>query len=279
MFITARKQLRFGLESIQSTSLRLALKEQGLWELYGQLERIVPDLRKQYTSFDVNSDYLSLNVRGLHSFQISLVNGAIGSVCDSEKDITIVDIGDSAGTHMQYLQQMHSDRVLKCMSVNVDSVAVQRILGKGLYAINARAEDLAAHGVHADIFISFEVLEHLPNPILFLRNLSYHTNCRALVITVPYVARSRVGLHHIRRNLHRPCNPENTHILELSPADWKLLFMHAGWAIREDRVYLQYPRFNILRLAKTIWRKVDFEGFWGAILVRDHTWSDLCSES
>jgi hypothetical protein len=31
----------------------------------------------------------------------------------------------------------------------------------------------------------------------------------------------------------------------------------------------------VLRLMKVVWRKVDFEGFWGAVLTREHTWSDL----
>jgi len=41
---------------------------------------------------------------------------------------------------------------------------------KGLQAVHARVEDLAAHGFNADIFISFEMLEHLPTPIQFLKN-------------------------------------------------------------------------------------------------------------
>ena len=270
-----KKQLRSWLVYLQSMSLRMALREQDLWGLYDQLGRLVPDLKKQYTSFDIDSDYLLLNVRGLHAFQIALVNDAIRSPCGSDKPTALVDIGDSAGTHIRYLQELHKDKELRCLSVNVDKEAVRRIREKGLEAILSRAEDLSSLGVDGGIFISFEMLEHLPNPILFLRNLSYHTSCQALVITVPYVFRSRVGLHQIRKNMRKPHNPENTHIFEFCPDDWRLLFRHAGWAIKSERVYLQYPKRSMFRLMKVVWRRLDFEGFWGAILVRDHTWSDL----
>lgn len=274
---TAKKQLRIGLEYLQSMSLRMALREQGLWELYDQLGWIAPDLKKQYTSFDIDSEYLLLNVRGMHAFQIALVNDAILSIDSADEPTVLVDIGDSAGTHIRYLHELHKDKDLKCLSVNVDKEAVQRIREKGLEAVQAWAEDLPSLGVKAGIFISFEMLEHLPNPIQFLRNLSYHTSCQALVITVPYLVQSRIGLHQIRNDIRKHHNPENTHIFELCPADWRLLFMHAGWAVKRERLYLQYPRRSMFRLMKTVWRTVDFEGFWGAILTRDHSWSDLCS--
>lgn len=275
MPIAAKKQLRSGLEYLQSVSLRIALKEQGLWNLYDQLGRIVPDLKKQYTSFDVDSEYLLLNVRGMHAFQIALVNEAIRSIAGSDEPAVLVDIGDSAGTHIRYLQELHKNRELRCLSVNVDKEAVRRIREKGLEAVLARAEDLPSLGVTAGIFISFEMLEHLPNPIQFLKNLSYNTSCQTLVVTVPYVLQSRIGLHQIRKNMRKPHNPENTHIFELCPDDWRLLFRHAGWAIRSEKVYLQYPRYGTFRLMKVVWRRLDFEGFWGAILTREHTWSDL----
>jgi 2-polyprenyl-3-methyl-5-hydroxy-6-metoxy-1,4-benzoquinol methylase len=257
----------------------MALREQGLWELCDQLGQIIPDLKKQYTSFELDSDYLLLNVRALHAFQVALVNQTIESICKPERGVLLMDIGDSAGTHVQYIKELHKDKELQCISLNVDEEAVRKIRKKGLQAVHARAEEMTGQGFNADIFVAFEMLEHLPNPIQFLKSLSYRTACQALVITVPYVRQSRVGLHHLRNGLSRPCNPENTHIFELCPSDWRLLFMHAGWAIKQDRVYWQYPRHNLFRFMKTVWRTIDYEGFWGAILVRDHTWSDLYNEA
>lgn len=143
-------------------------------------------------------------------------------------------------------------------------------------AICARAEDLTTLSIEADMFLSFEMLEHLMNPCGFLQGLSEKTNCKAFVVTVPYLAHSRVGLHHVRHDQKRGVNPENTHIFELSPEDWRLIFRHSGWAIQADRIYLQYPKRSISRpLWKRFWRHYDFEGFYGAILKPDKSWSSL----
>lgn len=157
----------------------------------------------------------------------------------------------------------------------MDEVAVNKIRKDGLEAIHCRAEDLHSYDVGVDIFLCFEMLEHLMTPAEFLYNLSTKTNCKALVMTVPYVTCSRVGLHHIRNNNKRNVTPENTHIFELSPYDWRLLFMHSGWALKLERMYLQYPSKGPLHLMKRYWKKNDFEGFYGAILTRDSTWRKL----
>ncbi len=258
-------------------SIRAALREQKLSPIYHQLAEIVPDITHQYSSFDIDTEYLRTKVRAEHSFQIALASEALQLIHNSpEATPTIVDIGDSAGTHLQYIKGLHQDRNLHCLSIDISSEAVKRIKGKGLEAICIRAEDLMSLSIEADMFLSFEMLEHLMNPCGFLRGLSEKTNCKAFVVTVPYLARSRVGLHHIRHNLKGSVNPENTHIFELSPLDWRLIFKHSGWAIQADKIYLQYPkRSPFCFLLKRYWRRLDFEGFYGAILKPDKSWSRL----
>jgi hypothetical protein len=263
-------------ELIPIKSIRAAIREQKLLPIYDQLMKIVPDITHQYSSFDIDTEYLRTNVRAQHSFQISLVNEALQLIRSSPEDrLTIVDIGDSAGTHLQYIKGLYQDRKIRSLSVNIDSEAVERIKNKGLEAICARAEGLGSLSIEADIFLSFEMLEHLPNPCEFLHNLS-QTKCKALVISVPYLARSRVGLNHIRVGQKRHVNPENTHIFELSPEDWRLIFKHSGWAVATNKIYLQYPKRSPFRFwLKSYWRRHDFEGFYGAILNPDKTWSEL----
>ncbi len=262
-------------EQLATASIRAAAREQGLSNLLESLPRIVPDITHQYTSFAVDSEYMQVKVRGMHAFQVSLAGRAIERARRGAAPISVVDIGDSAGTHIRYLQEVYKNIPLECMGVNLDEHAVMRIRDMGVRAMQVRAEDLVSQGITADIFLLFETLEHLMNPVQFLRDVSQRTACQALVLTVPYLARSRVGLHHIRSSRHEPCGPENVHVFELSPADWSLLLRHAGWSIIEDRLYLQYPRRGLLRLLKGYWRLRDFEGFWGAVLERDRTWTDL----
>ena len=271
-----RPRLRAQIEGLKIRSLRAALAEQGLASLLARLEAIVPDIRQQYTTYELDTEYLRVNVRAVHTFQIHMVEQAITRLqLDPTHRLTIVDIGDSAGTHIQYLNGLHPDWSLRCLGLNLDQQAVDKIKAKGLEAVCARAEELPALGIDADIFLSFETLEHLLSPIQFLKDLADTSACRAFVITVPYVAQSRVGLRHIRLGQRRPATPEDTHIFELSPRDWGFLAQQAGWAVAYEQTYLQYPRFGLWRVLKDYWKLMDFEGFWGAVLVRDSTWKDL----
>lgn len=256
--------------AMMTLSLKKAIREQGLLELKNRLEELVPDIRNQYSMFEVNTPYLMNKVRNLHAFQISLFN----SVAKDLGILSIVDIGDSAGTHLQYISGLYSkNKKIRGLSINIDELAVERIRGKGLEAINARAEDLDKYNIHPDVFLCFEVLEHLMDPCRFLYGLSSRTKTPFLIVTVPYLKKSRVGLRQIRDKRPEPRCAENTHIFELSPEDWKLLIKHSGWKIVKEQIYLQYPTKSIFRLTKYFWKKFDFEGFYGAILARDDSWS------
>lgn len=268
--------LRNMQERISTNSIRAAVREQKLLPIYRQLTRLVPDITHQYTTFELDSEYLKTKVRAQHSFQIALVSEALQLINKPRRDtITIVDIGDSSGTHLQYIKGLHQDHNIHALSIDIDSESVKRIKEKGLQAICARAEDLPSLSIEADIFLSFQMLEHLINPTGFLRSLS-ETNCQTFVVTVPYLARSRVALYHIRKNRKQKLSSDEVHIFELSPEDWRLLFQHSGWAILADRIYLQYPRRSPFRfLLRSYWKWHDFEGFYGAILKPDKSWSSL----
>lgn len=251
-------------------SLKSSIKEQRLDALYALLERIVPDISDQYSMFKINTPYLTTKVRGVHAFQISLVNNLLA---EFEK-VSIVDIGDSAGTHMQYINGLCAkDKAIHCVSVNLDQKAVEKIKEKGLNAVYARAEELHRYNVNADIFLCFETLEHLMNPSHFLHELSTKTKVKYLVITVPYVKNSRIGLHHIRNNRMATTTAETTHLFELNPMDWKLLVRHSGWDIVTENIYYQYPKKSIWRITQPLWKRFDFEGFYGLVLRRDDKWS------
>lgn len=277
--------LRPLLEKMQIASLKSAAREQGLDNFFEYMEKAVPDLTDQYTRFKVDSDYLRINVRTLHAFQIKLALKAI-EILNREsilegRDISIVDIGDSSGSHVLYLKyftekDLRLKNKFKFISVNLDPVAIDKIQSKGLDAILCKAEMLfEVHNIKADLFISYEMLEHLYDPIGFLENMSKKIdNDSYFVITVPYLTQSRVGLHHIRGQQYRELYPENTHIFELSPVDWKLIFNHAGWEVVDEIIYRQYPLNSWLRIMKAIWKKSDFEGFYGVILKKNTYWAD-----
>jgi hypothetical protein len=277
-----KRQLRGRLPWVLTHSIRAAAREQGLTELMGRLESLVPDIRHQYSEQEVDAPLLVSAVRSLHAFQISLASAAIREIAEPGRRITVVDIGDSAGTHLRYLEGLLADLELVCVGINLDPDAVSRIRSHGIDALECRAEELAGMSIDADVFLSFETLEHLTDPVRTLKSLSYETSCERLVITVPYVTRSRLGLYHIRNGVHGPVGAEGTHIFELSPPDWRLLVRHAGWSIDHEQTYLQYPRRSLWRITKPVWARTErwggHEGFWGAVLRRDHSWSDLYAD-
>lgn len=261
------------IKAIDSSS-----KESGRFELMKQLEDIVPDVSDQYTTFDVDDIFLEKMVRGLHAFQMSLVQNACELI--DNKDVNIVDIGDSSGTHQRFLRSkniINNGKEVNALSVNLDPVAVNKIKKKGLNAIECRAENLTEHpefsGDSVDLFLSFETLEHLFDPISFLRSISLSKGDPYFVITVPYLKKSRVGLHQIRRKEVKDIYAENTHIFELCPEDWKLLFQLSGWEVVHEEVYRMFPRYNPLVLTSFVWKKLAFDGFFGCVLRKSEKYS------
>lgn len=264
-------------QALARKSLQQALDEQNLSSLAQRLAEIVPDIKDQYTALSVDSPYLALKVRALHAFQVSMIQKGLELLQHtSPAPITIVDIGDSRGTHLQYINGIFRERNIRSLSVNLDPEAVRKIRANGLEALHCRAEDLFdKHSLDVQIFLSFETLEHLFDPVDFLRKLASRTNAEMFILTVPYLRTSRVGLRHIRNLDARAVTAEEMHVFELSPGDWDLIFKLAGWTPIFSGRFLQYPRWNWARLLKWYWTGWDFEGFHGVILKKDDRWTRL----
>jgi len=269
-----KKTIAGRINNILIHSLVQSTEERGETSLKNRLMSIVPDISEQYTTFRIDSkdNYINTKVRAQHTFQTSLtlktIELLINKTC--ERKIKIVDIGDSSGTHLRYLEGLKEDYSIEIqsMSVNLDPEAVRKIKSQGLDAMQCRAEELhlVNGGVSADVFLSFQMLEHLFDPVSFLHSMAVHAACSYFVITVPYVKTSRVGLHHLRNNLQQEVWAENTHIFELCPGDWDLIFRFSGWEIAARDLYKQYPSSGLLSWTKYLWRRLDFEGFYGVIL-------------
>ncbi len=284
-FLRKRKNWILPLyERVQIASVMASAKEYRLNSTIKSLEEIVPDLSNQYVAHTIEKDVLKIRVRSLHAFQMQLFLSVIELIAkekDYQNGFTIADIGDSSGTHQLYIKQllnnkrMFSANSLNLISVSCDPLAVKRIKSKGLKAILCRAENLFKEkNIDVNLFISFEMLEHLKDPVSFLNLLSKDSNCSHFLLTVPYLKTSRVGLHHIRNKQNKRVYSANTHIFELCPEDWRLIFCLTGWKPVKERIYLQYPKWSFFRITKSIWKKFDFEGFYGVYLKKDREWAD-----
>jgi len=262
------------LKKTMEASLISSCKERGQEKIKKKLMTIVPDLSEQYSfiKMDVSDPYVEHKMYGQHAFQISLAIEALDLLKPDSKSITVVDIGDSAGTHSLYLKEFMKEKstIIDVLSVNLDPVAIEKIENRGLKAKLCRAEDFhKEHSSPADIFLSFEMLEHLLSPIEFMHEMATKSQCQYFVITVPYVTKSRLGQFIDNPNESKNFCAENTHIFELSPKDWDRLFRFSGWRVLKRDRYTQYPLKNPLYLTKKIWEKFDFNGFYGVILEKD----------
>lgn len=256
---------------LRESALDIAVKQQELYDLATKLSNIVKDVSQQYTRVVLTQNLLQKSVRYLHAFQISLAS----EVIERFENLVIVDIGDSSGAHIRYIKEIYRDKQIKALSVNLDNTAVEKIRNVGLEAICCRAEDLTQVGIYADIFFCFETLEHLTDPIRFLYSISKNRYAKYLVITVPYVRKSRIGLCHIRKKIKKQTSAEDTHIFELCPDDWNLVAAHSGWNLIRKKIFLNYPKWHPLWITKILWRRFDFEGFYGMVLTPNSTWSSL----
>jgi SAM-dependent methyltransferase len=250
-------------QALARRSLEAAAREQNLAPLRERLRAIVPDVNDQFSEgFDAAEYrcYWEPKMRGQHAFQIGCLLRAVGDL--DSGPIAVADIGDSAGTHLAYLQALLApERLRRAVSVNLDAGAVAKIRAKGGEAYVGRAEEIDFGMDRFDLMTSFEMLEHLTDPARFLHRLATSGATERLLVSVPYVRRSRVGLQFLRAGPPLPARvtAERVHIFELEPADWMLLCQFAGWAIVFSQVYHQYPLRSPLRGMAPVWRRLDFE--------------------
>lgn len=259
-------------QDLFSRSLRSAIREQDLESLQAKCREIVPNVIDQYTQtlpIEEYEQFWEPVVRGQHAFQVRCMLEALEYV--QRSNALVVDIGDSCGNHSAYLRRVaKSGKVGRVISVNLDPVAIEKVKKNGGEAILSRAEELDLSGESVDLFMSFEMLEHLTDPARFLHSLATKGSSDLLLMTVPFVRKSRVGMTYLRSgNLPPMMNAENVHFFELSPEDWILLARFSGWTPKFTRTYLQYPRYSPLRLLAPLWRRLDYEGFFAVLLQKD----------
>jgi 2-polyprenyl-3-methyl-5-hydroxy-6-metoxy-1,4-benzoquinol methylase len=261
-------------QRLSAASIDAAIREQGLADLVERLRAVLPDVSDQYTAGFDRREYERFwerKMRGLHAFQIGCVLDALDVLGGGGK--VLADIGDSSGNHAIYLKALAaSGRVDRVVSVNLDPVAIDKVRAKGGDAVLCRAEEMDLEGISPDLFMSFEMVEHLTDPLRFLHRLATRGKAEHLLFTVPFRRRSRFGGIEVRESLDRlpaRLTPEMVHIFELSPEDWRLLAYLAGFETVWTRLYRQYPVRGPLRLMQPLWERVDHEGFAAFFCRRD----------
>jgi hypothetical protein len=261
---------------VSSIAIKRAIKEDSeisaMWDLSLEL---LPDLSDHYATVKMSGEDL-LRVRMLICAQAIFMTRIINQLRKFGTKIeSYVDIGDSDGSTRMLLEKSINDQRIKSLGINIQAKAVELIRRKGLEAECMNAMDLNKKNRKFDVVSVFETLEHLPNPIGFLENMQDIVDER-LVISVPLIVNSRVGLRYVTDKWANGEIPTiaNNHIFELSPEDWTKLFLHTGWRVDHAWKIRQFPKRGLLKiLMQYAWRRISFEGFWFVSLYKNSEYS------
>jgi hypothetical protein len=231
---------------------------------------LFPDFKYHY-SFVVDDREIENRIRLLVVAETTFVKWEIDKIMATKGGCSYADVGDSDGSVRLLLKNHFTGKKFSSVGINLQKSTVEKIKSKGLDAICADALSLGDRGIRYDIVSAFETLEHLPDPIGFLYGIREAVEDR-LVLSVPFVRRSRIGLAYLSKKWPKELRPtiENTHIFELSPRDWNKLFLHTGWRVDREWKLMMYPSRKLSRLIlQPFWRIVSFEGFWFVSLYKD----------
>lgn len=146
------------------------------------------------------------------------------------KEIAVADIGDTSGILLRRMSRAG-------LSVNINPDIVAFIRQTGLQAQVGDVEDLPFADKFFDYVFCFECLEHVPNPVRALKELSRVTRSH-IFLSIPYVERTKVYSVDYWRDLKGKAfvdggwNENNVrdvdgHKFEFSTSDFKKIITHA----------------------------------------------------
>ncbi len=122
------------IDSIMLWSLKIQKNNLRFDKLEELFEELQIDLSRQYTRKIELTPFLELKIKNEHAFQVGLAKNAIQKYIMPKRSVHVVDIGDSAGTHIKKLRKLLEDEngpQLQAVSVNLDSAAVEKIIRGG----------------------------------------------------------------------------------------------------------------------------------------------------
>lgn len=235
---------------------------------------VFPDFKNHF-SVPVDNKEIEHRIRLLVVGETFFIKKEIEDILGNKKNCSYADIGDSDGSVRLLLNKLFFGEKLKSVGINLQQTAVNKMKALGLEAICADAITLGNQGINYDIISLFETLEHLPDPISFLKNIKPVTG-EILVLSVPYIRKSRVNLAYLTEKWPKDRKPtiESVHIFELSTKDWEKIFLHTGWKIKNEWKLMAFPSNKLSRLIlQPYWRCISFDGFWFVSLVKDNKYS------
>ncbi|MBT6048145.1 MAG: methyltransferase domain-containing protein [Candidatus Scalindua sp.] len=246
-----------------SSVIKVINSNNELREIWEYSFDLFPDFSSHF-AVPVYDKEIEHRIRMLVVGETFFIKKEIDGILESKEGCSYADVGDTDGSVRLLLEKSFSKEKLSSVGINLQENAVEKIKKRGLDAICADALSLGDMGSNYDIVSAFETVEHLPDPIGFLDRIKSVINSR-LILSVPFIRHSRISLAYLSDKWPEGKKPtiENTHIFELSPLDWKKIFLHTGWKIENEWKLMMFPSTGLSRfILQPYWRSVSFEGFW-----------------
>jgi SAM-dependent methyltransferase len=180
------------------------------------------DLSKHFAHSELKEIASQNVVKGFIIDRIGFIERALGN--DAIKNDTFIDVGDSDGIFIKALGKTG-------ISANVSKVAVSKIHEKGFQVIRCDAEHLPLKSGAVDHILFFEIMEHLPNPILALTELNRVCK-KSVILSIPCLSKT---------NIHRfNYNPSwfiyEHHIFEFNDKDFRKILSHGRFQVKNSEV-------------------------------------------
>jgi 2-polyprenyl-3-methyl-5-hydroxy-6-metoxy-1,4-benzoquinol methylase len=252
--------------------LKTVKRSPSLTTMWSKTLEYFPSFENHFSDKTLDKE-IEARIRFLVAAECAFVHQEIDEIIKRKGTCTYADIGDSDGSVRVVMESIFKKPVLSTVGINLQQKVVDRMKNAGMNAICGDASEIGDKGERFNIVSLFETMEHLPDPIGFLKKISSVVEDR-LVISVPYLRKSRVGLQYTEGQwpVDRAVTVETVHIFELCPEDWNKIFRHSGWKIERQSIVKMFPEGGYLDfILGKYWRMMSFEGFYFVSLKKDQT--------
>lgn len=184
-------------------------------------------------------------VQGFIIERIQFIESVIGK--DRINQDTFIDIGDPDGMFIKALGK-------EGFSANISETGVKNIHQKGIESIRCDTEHLPFKDGSVDHVLFFEIFEHIPNPIMGLKEL-HRIAGKSVILSIPFVSETT-----IHRYNYCPDWPIfEHHIFEFGDTDFRRIVSHANFTVgRHQVVEVLVPKTMKERLVFLAWNLIHY---------------------
>lgn len=149
---------------------------------------------------------------------------------------TAIEVGAASDLFLRTVAAEHK------IGVNVIPVCVENLQRQGIEGRLSVGPLIPASDGEADLLICFQTLEHVTDPIGFLRELARILKADGtLVLSIPFVFRTQIRQRFYGQAADRISQPEGEfHVFEFTPSDFSRILSHTPFTQLHRQILVNY---------------------------------------